>query len=495
MAELTTISNDRDLVGAARAGDAGAWEVLVERHRPAVERVARLTRSAGPTTQVDAALEQVHADVRSGAFDPDALDPSEPASAHVRDVRCRMYGAVTGGSVGPALLSPHQRVEDVRRSEVPDRRDLVALADAFLLAPWTWQTALWHGVVEGHPAAEISAMLGRSPNDVTAAIQAAEAGVFELYVRADAARIGDLDSTSAALLGLVGGYRRGVLSPIDRQRVDDLLERRTEGSPSGIHAARWLAVGGELDTLLPDALVPGLVGTTPANLRVALGVGAGAVGAAGLAAARSARVQRSARLGAVLAVILAILGAAFLIRNPFDGLDASFINELLGSSNGADVDAGATTVPPATTPGGDLDGQDAIDTIDDRVDLVFPGARQGAVYVPGQALLDLSAVLALDRPFVAGASGSITAAITNNASDPASVQFDVRTTPGLRLAATQVRGATCSPSPGGVTTCRFGLGARATTTLTLVFDLDASLLGTVSIVPSIPGRALDVPIV
>ncbi len=493
MAEPSTISNDRDLVGAARSGDDEAWEALVDRHRPAIDRVARAIRPPGSTARVDAALGEVLASVRSGDFDPDSLGRPEPATAQLRDVRCRMLAALSGAAAGPALPAPHQLVDEARRTEVPDRRDLVALADAFLLAPWAWQTALWHGVVEGRAAAEVSPMLGRSPNEVTAAVHAAQAGVFELYVRADAARIGDLDSTSAALLGLVGGYRRDVLSPTDRRRVDELLERRTDGSPDGIHAARWLAVGAALDTLLPDALVPGLVGTSPAALRAALGVGVGAVGAAGLAAARSERVERSARLGAVLAIILAILAAAFLIRNPFDGLDASFINDLIATSTVPDDSTTGTTLSPTTTVVGD--GEEAIDTVDDRADLVFPGARQGAVYVPGQELLDLSMVLSRDRPFVAGGTGSVRAAITNHAESAASVQFDVRTTPGLSLAAEQVRGATCSRSPGGVTTCRFTLRPRDTATLTLVFELDESLLGTVTIVPSIPGRALDVEIV
>lgn len=490
MADLITISSDRDLVAASRAGDADAWAALDQRHRPAVELVARSMRTGGAKARTTTAMDELRRQVQSGELEPDGGDLSSPVTPDLRDVRCRAFAALTGGTVGPALPGPHSGVDDSRRTERPDRLDLVALADAFLLAPWAWQAALWHGVAEARPAAEIGPMLGRSPNDVGAAITAAEAGVYELYVRADAARIGNIDSTSAALVGLMGGYRRGVLSPNDRRRVDDLLARRAPGQPDGLHAARWLAVGDALDSMIPDALVPGLVGRDPHALRTALGVGAGAIGAAGLAAERSERVERSARLGAVLAIVLAIMGAAFLIRNPFDGLNASFVEDLIaaGDEEGG-TSTSATTVPASATT------QGPVDTIEDRVDLVFPGARQGAVYVPGQSLLDLSAELIQTEPFVAGGTGEIAAVITNHAAGSVSVRFDVRTTAGLRLVENEVVGATCGTASGGFTTCSFSLGPRASSTLTLVFELDRSLLGSVSIVPSIPGRALDVVIV
>ena len=141
------------------------------------------------------------------------------------------------------LPAPNQRLDDGRRTETPDRQDLVAIAAAFTQAPWAWQTVLWHSLAEGRTATEVSPLLGRSANDVTTTLLSAEAGLFELYLRADASRISDLDATSAALLPLIGGHRRGVLSPTDRRRVDELLERRTEGSPDGVHAQRWMAVG------------------------------------------------------------------------------------------------------------------------------------------------------------------------------------------------------------------------------------------------------------
>jgi hypothetical protein len=528
MAEPITISSDRDLVEASRSGDDSAWAALLARHEPAVTRVARSLKSAGASKRSSTALAEVHRSVVAGEVDIDAVVTGAP---QIRDVRCRALAALTGGSVGPMLPPPGQRVDDGHRTEDPDRQDLVALAAAFLAAPWAWQTALWHGRAECRTASEIGPLLGRSANDVNATLQGAEAGLFELYLRADAARISDLDSTSAALLPLIGGHRRDVLSPTDRRRVDELLERRTAGDPQGLHAARWVAVGASLDSMIPQAFVPGLVGQSVERFWAVLGVGGAALGTAALAAARSERVQRMARIGAVAAIIVAIVGAAFLIRNPFDGLDASLISDLEASSttvpdgDGAndadgdgiddaddadgdgiiDADETATTVGAGAVPGdgtGDGTGGSAgtgtnggVDGIDDRVDLVFPGARQGAVYVPGQELLRIRAELGAESDFVAGGTGALGLAITNDDDDIALARFEVRTTAGMRLMSPDNGSGVCRSTGGGPATCWITVRPGATVSLTLVFGLDADLRGDVTITPSVPGRALVVPIV
>lgn len=535
MAEPITISSDRDLVDGARNGDVAAWSELVARHEPALTRVARSMKTAGASKRVDDALATVHQAVVSGEIDVDALAHGD---AQLRDVRCRGLAALTGGTVGPMLPAPNHRLDDGRRTETPDRQDLVAIAAAFVQAPWAWQTVLWHSRAEARTAAEVSPLLGRSANDVTTTLLSAESGLFELYLRADASRISDLDPTSAALLPLIGGHRRGVLSPTDRRRVDELLERRTEGSPDGVHAQRWMAVGASFESMIPEALVPGLVGQSVDRFWAVLGVGGAALGTAGLAAARSERVQRSARIGAVAAIIMAILGAAFLIRNPFDGLNASLISELIAestdsnddgpSADGPDADAPAADTPlvpdDGSTGGTDTSGTGTggtdtggagttgtgtggtgtggtggtgtggtVDTLDDEIVLAFPDARQGAVYVPGQDLLRLRAELSIGAPFVAGGTGTLGLAVTNDDDEPANVRLDVRSTAGISLSSAS--GATCGPIGASVSSCTFTLPAGGTSGLTLVFGLDESLLGDVLIVPNIPGAAIRVPIV
>ncbi|MET0909246.1 MAG: hypothetical protein ABWZ99_07230 [Ilumatobacteraceae bacterium] len=526
MAEPITIWSDRDLIGATRRGDDAAWSALVSRHEPAITRVARSMKGAGASKRSSAALDEVHRSVVAGEIDHDAVVTGAP---QLRDVRCRGLAALTGGTVGPMLPPPSQRHDDVRRTETPDRQDLVALAAAFLETPWAWQTALWHGRAERRSATEIGPLLGRSANDVNATVLGAEAGLFELYLRADASRIADLDPTSAALLPLIGGHRRNVLSPSDRRRVDELLERRTEGDPAGLHAARWVAVGGSLESMIPQALVPGLVGQSVERFWAVLGVGGAAVGTAALAAARSERVQRMARIGAVAAIIVAILGAAFLIRNPFDGLDASLISDLDATSSSVPgdgptdgdtpADGDGTDVPKTTDPvpgsgggygagglgsagdtgsggNGGADGTGGgVDPLDDRINLVFPGARQGAVYVPGQELLRISAVLSAESEFVAGGTGSLGLAITNDDDKTAYVRFEIRPTAGIRLVSPGDGSGTCRTATSRPASCSITLGPGATASLTLVFGLDADLTGNLEIVPSIPGRALTVPIV
>jgi hypothetical protein len=126
---------------------------------------------------------------------------------------------------------------------------------------------------------------------------------------------------------------------------------------------------------------------------------------------------------------------------------------------------------------------------------VFPGARQGAVYVPGQELLQLSTVLEARTDFVAGGTGELGMAITNNASDTAQASFDIRATDGIGLASGGGGSATCRPSSVGAPACSFTVLPGATIALSLVFSLDADLRGTLTIAPSIPGAVLSVRIV
>jgi len=131
--------------------------------------------------------------------------------------------------------------------------------------------------------------------------------------------------------------------------------------------------------------------------------------------------------------------------------------------------------------------------LDDQIALAFPGARQGAVYVPGQDLLRLRADLSVGAHFVAGGTGVLGLAVTNDDDEPANVRLDVRSTAGISLVSAS--GAACAPTGGGVSSCTFTLPAGGTSGLTLVFGLDQSLVGEVLIVPNIPGAAIRVPIV
>jgi hypothetical protein len=103
------------------------------------------------------------------------------------------------------------------------------------------------------------------------------------------------------------------------------------------------------------------------------------------------------------------------------------------------------------------------------------------------------AVLSVGAPFVAGGTGTLGVAVTNEDDERANVRLDVRSTAGISLSSAS--GATCIPTSAGVSTCTFTLPAGGTSSLALVFGLDRSLRGEVLIVPNIPGAAIRVPIV
>ena len=115
--------------------------------------------------------------------------------------------------------------------------------------------------------------------------------------------------------------------------------------------------------------------------------------------------------------------------------------------------------------------------------------------MPGQDLLQLSAVLSVTSDFVAGGNGTLGLAVTNNGTGIATVRMEIRPTSGIGLVSGSGGAATCPRSTGGTASCLFALRPGVTATLNLVFELSDDLIGDITIVPSIPGRALTVPIV
>ncbi len=177
--------------------------------------------------------------------------------------------------------------------------------------------------------------------------------------------------------------------------------------------------------MVPFAIVPGLTGIGVDRYRSAVGAGALAIGASALAARRAERGRRLARVAAGAAVVLAFLAAAFLVREPFGDLDSE-IAELLERST-TSVPDGSTT-SPTTAPGGP---DSPTNDLPNRIELVFPGVPQGAVYVPGGRALNLGVSLSTPAPVYAGATGTIDVAITNNDTEDASVRFLVATSSGV----------------------------------------------------------------
>ena len=287
------LPSDGQLLGGARQGMSGAWEELVRRHGPAVNGVARSTRRFGRKKAVEGALESLRVDIRAGGrpandqvtlpigteTGSDAAAVSD-GGAGVRAVRPRLLAELTGGSYGPGTSIDesvvHLALVGTDRIDV-DLDDLASVARAFAALPEPWQTALWHRVVEQQTAAEYAPLLGRAANEAAAAVQRADAGLFEGYLLDQRAH-SDVAPACVPIIPLLGGALRLTLSAHEQRLVAVHLGegesgRESNDAPVGCDAcARRIAVSRELSMLLPAAAVPGLTGLSVERYRDASGV-------------------------------------------------------------------------------------------------------------------------------------------------------------------------------------------------------------------------------
>jgi hypothetical protein len=194
-----------------------------------------------------------------------------------------------------------------------------------------------------------------------------------------------------------------------------------------------------------------------------------------------------ARVGAIVAVVLALLGAAFFVREPFGDLDSELADLLeRATSTTEPTDPGSTSTVPGGSP--------TPDALANRIELVFPGAPQGAVYVPGGRALNLGISLSTPAPVYAGATGTIDTAITNNDTEDASVRFVVRSSPGVSFDQLTSGVGSCVAEPQGGALCTLSLPAGTTGQMSLRFRLDADVADRLVVVPSIRSDVLEVPV-
>ncbi|MGB0113404.1 MAG: hypothetical protein WBP59_09315, partial [Ilumatobacteraceae bacterium] len=348
----------------------------------------------------------------------------------------------------------------------------------------------------------VATLLGRSASDVAAIEQAADRGLF------DAVMAITLESGSAAVMcrpviGLLGGYRRGTL-PVAQVRSVELhvygpdlagvpgsetISLPDSGAPSDLEPGgcvdcrNRLALGERLRAVVPLAIVPGLVGFDLASYRTAVGAGGAAFGAAVLEQQRSARMTRLAQVGAVAGVVLALLAAAVLIRAPFGDLSSTF-------DDFVDRTTSTTEPPSETTVPGSGDPQ----MLPSRIELLFPGALQGAVYVPGGRPLNLAVSLSTAGPVYAGGTGTIDAGLTNNDSEPAAITYFVRTSEGISFDGLAEGAGTCRREDDDGATCSLDVQPGQTRSMSLRFAVADGGPDRLVIDPSISSPSLDVPV-
>lgn len=518
MAEPFQLPSDRELVAATRAGSDQAWDELRSRHRDAVVAVARARDRRGADTAADEALAALREEITNDSIDPASTDVA------VRAVRPRALVCLTGGSYAPEPPDSSTVVGQTSSSTAPPTwtggegpnaampaveagADLMVLASAFGRLPEPWQTVLWHRHVESEPAASLTAMLGRSPTEVIALESSAERGLFDAYTAVELATDGAVSHDCRPIVPLLPGYHRGTLADAQRRQVEAHLgaeEDGTSGAGGGrgdaradrsgaggassgcVDCRRRLALPDAFAVVLPLAVVPGVTGLSVGRYREALGVGVGVIGVSALAAQRSRRANRWARLGAAVVIILALLGAALLIRSPFDDLDGRIADLIEQSTTTVPPGGGTGTVPPV----------DTTDTsaLPSRIELLFPGVPQGVVYVPGGPAVSLGLDLSAPAPVYRGGTGTIDLGITNERDVATSVTFVVRTSAGVTFAELADGDAACESAGTAGASCVLDLGAGSRAALSLRFALDSTVSDRLVVVPSIRSNLLDLPV-
>jgi len=477
------LPSDVALEGQVRAGSEAAWNELRDRHDDAIEALGRSGSVRLVHGSSDAVFDALRAEISAVRQHPDR--ESQPP------IRPRAIALLTGGAYGP-IWNPTRANEvaslteaDARLPDLPGKGELADLAAAFGRLPSVWQAVLWHRWVERAPAAELTAILGRPAADVVALEQTAHRGLVDAY--AEVMRAGDVapDPPCVPVIALLGAYRRGTLPDTQRRLVEAHLQGPST-SPDGCTACgRRLDIIDRLAEVTPAAIVPGLVGVDAHRYRVIIGAAAIAIGAAALATRRSDRDRRLARVGAVAAVVLALLGAALFVREPFGGLDSELADLLERVAPTTDPSS-ATTVP-----GGPGAGPEALPN---QIELIFPGAPQGAVYVPGGRALNLGLFLSAPAPVYAGATGTIDLALTNNDTEDASVGFLVRASPGVAFDRLLRGAGTCVGDQADGARCALELPAGATAEMSLRFTVEVDVPDRLVVVPSIRSDVLDVPV-
>lgn len=477
MTDHPQLPSDQALAEHTRAGVEAAWVELRARHSDAIRMLAR----ARSQRHVDATVDDVFVRLREEL----TADEVDAGADRRPPIRPRIIGLLTGGSYGPAWSPPSTHSEPaLDDAELAERREHLDIARAFGNLPTTWQTVLWHRWVERTPAAGLTAILGRRAADVVALEQTAERGLTDAYADVVLSGTPPPDPACRSVIPLLGAVRRDVLPEVQRRVVDAHLGVATAGCTS---CRRHLDLLGRLPEVLPPAVVPGLVGLAADRYRSVIGVGALAMGATALAERRSERSRRLARVGAVVAVVLALLGAAFFVREPFGDLDSELADLLERVTPTTEpTDLGSTT----TVPG----GSSTPDALANRIELVFPGAPQGAVYVPGGRALNLGISLSTPAPVYAGATGTIDTAITNNDTEDASVRFVVRSSPGVSFDQLSSGVGSCVVEQQGGARCTLSLPAGTTGLMSLRFSLDVDVSDRLVVVPSIRSDVLEVPV-
>ncbi|MCS7477801.1 sigma-70 family RNA polymerase sigma factor [Umezawaea endophytica] len=336
--------SDAELLDAVRGGTIQAYGTLYARHVQAAGNLARqLARSPVEADDlVSDAFAKVLSVLRTGggpesafrAYLLTALRHTAYDKAR-RDRRLELSDDVE--AVPGVAKTTSQPFHDTAVA----RLDRSLAARAFASLPEHWQTVLWHTAIEGQTPAQVSPLLGLTPNGVSALAYRAREGLRKAYLQAHVER--NPSEPCRATAAKLGAWTRGGLSKREAVQVEAHLD---ECSACRALTAELADVNGALRAVVAP-LVLG-VGTTGY-----LAVGAGKASAvASIATGTGASVPQW--LGAVASAVLLATAIGSGVDAPDRPVDPTAVAQPPATSTTAGltttVGQTTTTAPPASAP-------------------------------------------------------------------------------------------------------------------------------------------------
>lgn len=211
--------SDAELISGVRAGDVSAYGELFARHRDAAARLARqLVRGPDADDLVSEAFAKVLNVLLAGGG-PDiafrAYLLTSVRRLHVDRVRSTARTTPTGDIAELDVSEPFT-------DSVISGFEGSAAARAYASLPERWQLVLWHLEVEGQKPAEIAALLGMTPNAVSALAYRAREGLRQAYLQMHTSDVAD--DHCRWTHDKLGAYVRNGLARRDAGRVEEHLE-------------------------------------------------------------------------------------------------------------------------------------------------------------------------------------------------------------------------------------------------------------------------------
>lgn len=346
--------DDAELIARARDGDVEATAALLERHRAAAYRYARvLTDAATAEDLVSEAVAKVLERLRSGGGPDQALRPyllTAVRNCHVDLVRReRRLVLVDDDDVhepgAVSAVGPH--APGIPGSEGAVEAEVVLQAMRSL--PERWQLVLWHTEVESEDHRTVGQLLGIKANAVAALASRAREGLRRAYLAAHVAAAAD--GTCRATREQLPAFVRGRLGVRDAASVERHLAHC-----SGCEGCRRELV--LLNNRVGAVLAPAVLGTAGSSYMTGVpGAAAGLAQPGHLARWAGRATSRTAAIVAGALAAVAAGGVLALQSGPGPDRAVAEPAPAAPSSNGAT--APMSPLPAEHSPSGARVGRDA----------------------------------------------------------------------------------------------------------------------------------------